>query len=130
MARVSAGAAGFRITEDTLTPNLQKLGAWTDKIVFATMRYHEPQAESYAKLNAPWTDRTTNARNGLIARSGRSGKVHWLVLAHRVPYGIWLETRWAGKYAIIMPTLVDEIGPSVMNTLQGILDRFPAGGKP
>lgn len=128
MARVSGGAAGFRLTEDTISPNLAKLGPWANKVCFATLRYHEGRAESYAKLNAPWTDQTTNARNGLTAKSGRTGKTHWLVLAHRVPYGIYLETRWAGRYAIIMPTLIDEIGPSVMQTLQGILDRFPAGG--
>lgn len=127
MARVSSGAAGFTIIEDTITPNLERMGPFLRKITFATMRFHEPKAESYAKLNASWTDQTTNARNGLTAKSGQSGSVHWLVLAHRVPYGIYLETRWSARYAIIMPTLVDEIGPSVMHTLQGILDRFPRG---
>lgn len=128
MARLSSGSAGFRIVEDTLTPNLERIGPYVRKVTFATMRFYEPQAESYAKLNAPWTDRTTNARNGLIARSGQTGKTHWLVLAHRVPYGIWLETRFAAKNAIIMHTLGEEIGPKVMTTLRGLLDRFPRGG--
>jgi hypothetical protein len=89
------------------------------------MRYYEPKLENYAKLNAPWKDRTSNARNGLAARSGRDSKTHYIVLFHQVPYGIWLETRWSAKYAIIMPT-IDHFGPEVMDTFQKILDRrFP-----
>lgn len=119
--------ARFTLEEDTLTPTLKELPGVVDKIIGTTFRYYEPQVENWAKLNAPWQDRTTNARNGLAARSGKSGKTHYIVLFHQVPYGIWLETRWSAKYAIIMPT-IDKFGPEIMDTLQKILDkRFPGG---
>ena len=119
--------ARLTLEEDTLTPTLKALPGIIDGIIGVTMNYYEPKLENWAKLNAPWTDRTTNARNGLAARSGRTAKVHYIVLFHQVPYGIWLETRWSGKYAIIMPT-IDKFGPEIMDTLQKILDkRFPGG---
>lgn len=122
-----AGRSGFRLTSDTLTPGIKRLPKSVDKMVAATFKYYEPQVENFARLNAPWTDQTSNARNGLIARYDNDGKTHSITLAHQVPYGIWLEVRFAGKYAIIMPT-IDEYGPRVMGTLQKMLDRYNAGG--
>lgn len=117
--------ARLTVEEDTLTPTLKALPGIIRNIVGTTMKYYEPKLENYAKLNAPWKDQTSNARNGLAARSGRDAKTHYIVLFHQVPYGIWLETRWQAKYAIIMPT-IDHFGPEVMDTLQKILDRrFP-----
>lgn len=62
----------------------------------------------YMKANAPWEDRTGDARAGL------QGAVVWnseesftVFLGHgdEIFYGIWLEVRWGGKYAIIVPTI-------------------------
>jgi hypothetical protein len=41
-------------------------------------------------------------RGSAIHESGRST----IIIAHGVPYGIWLEVRFSGRYAIIGPTLV------------------------
>jgi hypothetical protein len=90
---------------------------------FVLMKNAAP-AENWMKTNAPWTDQTTNARNGLSARyAGSSGGVHTMVLFHQVDYGIWLEVRWEGKYAIIDPAL-KEWGPRVMQDLVNLLDRI------
>lgn len=59
----------------------------------------------YAKGNAPWTDRTSNARQGLNHAIKDEGAVLGLVLYHDMDYGIWLEVRWGGRWAIIMRTL-------------------------
>jgi hypothetical protein len=107
---------------DTLTPSLKALPGEINRILATTFRYYEPQVENFMKMNAPWTDQTGNARNGLSARSGREGKTHYIVAFHQVPYGIYLETRWAGKYAIIVPT-IEHFGPKVMSSLTGILNR-------
>lgn len=118
--------ARFTMDEDTLTPTIKQLPAFIDKIIRTTTRYYEPRVENWMKDNARWTDRTSNARNGLAARSGHSGKTHWIVAFHQVPYGIWLEVRFQGRYAILMPA-IDKFGPEIMDTLQKILDkRFPA----
>lgn len=63
------------------------------------------EIERDAKLNAPWQDRTGNARQGLFAKvDSVSGKTT-IYLSHRMDYGIDLELKFAGRYAIIIPTL-------------------------
>ena len=71
----------------------------------AAANYVAPQAEAHMRANAPWTDRTGNARAGLNAKVEVGANKVAIVLAHSVPYGIWLEVRWGGKYAIIEPTI-------------------------
>lgn len=67
-------------------------------------------AERDMKRNAPWTDQTGNARNGLYARpfEAMAGNVEdyqvGVILGHTVSYGIWLEVRWNGRFAIVGPT--------------------------
>lgn len=80
----------------------------------------------YAQSNAPWEDQTGDAREGLgTAVSG--GFEAWgnnaisLSLFHTVDYGIWLEVRWGGKYAIIIPTL-ETMGPELMSRFEGITE--------
>lgn len=63
------------------------------------------QVVSYAKGAAPWTDRTSNARQGLNHALKDEGAVLGLVLYHTAEYGIWLEVRWGGRWSIIMKTL-------------------------
>lgn len=68
--------------------------------------YWKPVLEAYAKENAPWTDRTGNARQGLQAIvDDLSQDTVKLYLAHGMEYGLWLEIRWAGRYAAIWPTI-------------------------
>ena len=66
-----------------------------------------PDATKYMREEAPWQDQTTNARNGLHATVESDYDTFWeLLCAHSVVYGIYLETRFSGKYAIIMPTVI------------------------
>lgn len=88
----------------------------------AILQRWAPQIESSMKQNAPWTDQTGNARNGLAARAYDADEEHGIVLFHQVPYGIWLEVKWSGRYAIIAPSL-EEFGPKVMASCVGILER-------
>jgi hypothetical protein len=74
-------------------------------------------------FNAPWTDRTGNARQGLAAQAFDEGANQGIVLFHQVPYGIWLEVRFSGRYAIIEPT-IDVMGPQVMESLNNILGEI------
>lgn len=108
---------GFTWDQDTLTPALGKMDDAADRFLTAVIGFHEPQAEAYAKTNAKWTDRTSNARNGLFARAERDRPNYRIIVGHAVPYGIWLETRWSGRYAILEPTVRAE-GKNVMKTVQ------------
>lgn len=65
-----------------------------------------PTIEDYMKMNAPWMDRTADARQTLNVRAEMEGKgVVVLTLAHGMEYGIYLELAHAGAWAIIGPTL-------------------------
>ena len=113
---------GIRWTSDTLTPTLAKLSV----VIYAeTNRIMEQQAQrvqDYMRQNAPWNDRTGNARGGLKCEAEGDADGFRLYLMHTVDYGIWLEVRWGGKYAIIEPT-VEAMGPAVMSALDGLLTR-------
>lgn len=125
-------------THDEISPNLRDLPEKIDRGLAAIMQYQSNPVQNFARSNAPWTDRTSNARNGLAAeayergstgpgrdaagRFTRGGKAHGIVLYGQVPYQIWLEVRWSGRYAIIMPT-IEEKGPDVMRMVNKLLER-------
>lgn len=84
--------------------------------------YDQAEAmENYAKANAPWTDRTGDARERLHATVEETGPIGTIVLAHGVDYGLWLEIANGGRYAIIAPT-IDVYGPIVMRSLQNMIN--------
>ncbi len=95
-----------------------------NRAIFSVAKYYDGRVESHAKQRAPWTDRTTNARSGLHAEAIKLGAgVFAIILSHAVTYGIYLETRWNERYAIIMPT-IRVYAPKVMKALNKILDRL------
>lgn len=116
----------FSFNAEQLKQGPKKLDRDLERAMYATVRFHDAGAEAWMKHNAPWKDRTTNARNGLFARGVKiSKKVYALILAHSVTYGIYLElgTRYMRKRPIIVPAL-HLYGPKVMRTFNKILDRL------
>lgn len=111
---------GIRWDMGTLKTNLTGLDDKVDRALAAVVEFHAPRAQAYARQNAPWNDQTSNARNGLRAEAQHKRFLHSIVIFHSVPYGIWLEVRWEGKYAIIMPTVQHE-GKEVMKTASKLL---------
>jgi len=63
------------------------------------------EAEQIAKANAPWTNRTGDARKLLKGEVIDDGESIGISLMHRVEYGKHLETANDGKYAILKPTI-------------------------
>lgn len=94
-----------------------------DEALTATFRMWAGRIETKMKTDAPWTDRTSNARNGLRAVHTKDGDEHAILCTHSVPYGVYLETSNDAQYAVIMPTITST-GPRVMQTLDRILDRL------
>lgn len=88
-----------------------------------TAQRSAPDVENYMRNEAPWKDQTGNARNGLMARAFREGDEVGIDLFHSVPYGIFLEVRFNGAYAIIQPT-IDHMGPIVMARYNRLLERY------
>lgn len=94
--------------------------------VAATVRGMAAECERYMKDNAPWEDQTGDARDGLTAQAKFSFTKYTIVLFHTVDYGIWLEIRWDGKFAIIIPT-IEAMGPELMARLD-MAEIMLAGG--
>lgn len=75
---------------------------------------------AWMKENAPWTDRTSAARNGLHSTVVNQKGHYEIIFAHTVSYGIWLEVKYSGRDAIIMPT-VQHTGAELMRNMRGLL---------
>ena len=77
--------------------------------VAAVAQYAATQMQNDAKANAPWTDRTANARTGLFGTSEADFARHvvTIYLSHgaTIDYGLWLEIANSGTYAVIMRTM-------------------------
>lgn len=106
-----------------LVKNLETFSPRVEKAIVALMAFEAPRVESYAKSNAPWTDQTGNARGSLTGRPFSRGHTHGIRLSHGAPYGIWLEVRFSGRYAIIAPT-IQAMGPQVMTTASQLFGRL------
>lgn len=113
--------------------------------VQAAAAYVGLQMQNAARSNAPWEDRTGNARSGLFYAvdgfgltpmvgqvpaapaalatdtAGVSGDKDRLVLAlgHTVYYGRFLELSHGGQHAIVMSTIEAHLG-----TLEGLLRQM------
>lgn len=84
----------------------------TRRIVREELQHATPQAESHMKQNAPWQDRTGNARQSLHAEFEDFNKspnqsLASIVLSYgaAITYAPYLEYGWQGRYSIIQPTL-------------------------
>lgn len=96
-----------------------------------TTQYYALMGERNMKKSARWTDRSTNARNGLtgdyIAHLSPGGNSEFQIdLFYTVEYGIYLEYRnfsKKGRLAVIQPT-VDDIGPRFRDAAGKVIVRM------
>ena len=80
-----------------------------------------PEIENWMQENAPWTDRTGNARQSLYTEvEDVTGKMVQIILSHGVYYGIFLELKNAGRYAIVNPAL-DHFAPKIWADVKRML---------
>lgn len=81
------------------------------------------EMSNYMKSNAPWTDRTGNARQALHTALEYKPGVSIVIEfghGHGIEYGIYLEFKNAGRYAIVNPT-GDVFAPRIWSQIQGML---------
>lgn len=110
--------------QSKLKRNLDEFGPKVDGYIHAVTTYQAARAESFMRTTAPWTDRTGNARSGLTGVAvWNKGSSHLIRLFHRVSYGIFLEVRWAGRFAVIAPT-IRRFGPDTMRLLQKMFNKL------
>lgn len=106
---------------------LQEYDGSVRRALHAVAEYFAPIVESYAKDNAPWIDRTGNARQGLTGSvQDISQTVVHLYLSHKMDYGVYLELKHSGRYAIILPTLEAHYG-EIKKRLDSIFSQVSHG---
>lgn len=103
--------AGIRWTTppSELATAIERYGDRVLTAVAAVAQYVATQMQNQAKADAPWTDRTGNARTGIFGTSEADfgARVVTIYLSHSatLTYPLFLEIGNSGKYAVIMRTM-------------------------
>lgn len=102
-----------RTPSDALGTLAEQYADLIQRTAFDICQRFVPEIEAWMKSNAPWTDRTANARQSLWAdvdQIARSAII--VILSHGVSYGEFLEFSHGSQYAIIGPAL-DHFAPRI-----------------
>lgn len=80
-----------------------------------------PKLAELARQNAPWTDRTGDARTGLFGFNEKVPGRMRITVSHgeKVFYGVYLELKNNGRYAIIWPTITQNVD-KVMQSFKAV----------
>lgn len=126
----------WTVSPDVIARGLDDYGERALVAVQAAANYWGQSVQDEARQNAPWEDRTGNARGGLffavdgfglqpitgtvtpeatsemsdVAVESGSQDTLIITLAHTVFYGKYLETKNGGRYAIVMSTIEANLG--------------------
>lgn len=99
----------WRTPPDALARAIERYGERVLIAVAAVAQRLATIMENSAKQNAPWTDRTGNARTGLFGTSEANLARHMVViyLSHGpvIDYGVYLELAHGGRYGVVMRTI-------------------------
>jgi hypothetical protein len=110
---------GFTFDGNQVRRNLRELEPKIDARISTVVEFQAARGEAKMKIDAPWTDRTGAARNGLFTRYGKRGSTHEILFSHSVAYGIWLEIIESGEWQVIWPTM-RVIGRETMKQLDDL----------
>lgn len=94
----------------------------TRALIRRVLQFWRPQIVAWMKTNAAWTDQTGQARKRLHAEIEEMVNELAIVLDHGMDYGVFLELKNAGKFAIIGPA-VDHFAPLAMQSIQAAMDQ-------
>lgn len=78
--------------------------------------------EAKAKTNAPWTDRTGNARNSIQGGFQWNDKSGMIYVSGNTDYFKYLELYHEKKWAILWPTITENQS-EILNAFEGMLNK-------
>lgn len=122
-----SGAVTWTDKGGQIRVNLRKLDPRLYALIAAVVDYTRDAAVGTMKHEAPWKDRTGNARATLNAKSKHDKTQHILTLFGGMAYQIWLEIRWSGKYSVIAKQVPIQ-GAHLMRRLEGLMVRLKTRG--
>lgn len=111
---------GFRVDPSQV---LRGLGEAKLKTMFAVEKYGQAAAaklEATAKQDAPWTDRTGNARQTMAGVCDWAGDALRIGLAGNMDYSPYLEYCNEGKNAVLYPT-INKMQTEILEGMRGIV---------
>lgn len=76
--------------------------------VIRTLRSRQSAVQSWMRTYAKWNDYTGRARRGLMAHVAFDTRLNMFIFfefLNTVPYGLELELKNSGEYAVIRPTM-------------------------
>lgn len=113
----------WEIPPSELAKAIEKYGDQFMEALYGLAERSGVKIQNEMRINASWTDRTGQARGNLFGVIERPRHKKWLVriyAVHGVPYGVFLELRYGGRYAIIIPTLL-RLGPQIIKDVQAMI---------
>lgn len=108
---------------NVLARNIEKYGDRVMTAVLAIGKYIATKAQNEMRTNAPWQDRSGNARSGLFSIAEQAAAdvvIIYLSHGHTIEYGHFLELDHGGRYAIIVPTM-EKLFPEIKRMLNNLL---------
>ena len=118
-----SGLKWTKTPEEAMTELTEAYMSDIERAVTQLLKFYEKQIENHMRTNAPWKDRTGNARQALFAQFKTVVKLLLLIefgQGHAIDYGVYLEFSNAGKYAIVNPTL-DIFAPRIWADIERML---------
>lgn len=107
--------------DDMLVDVAEQYSAAIHQAIYQIMRRYSAEIEAWMKSNAAWTDRTSNARQGLYSEvEDVVNQTVTIIFGHTMTYGIFLELANGGRYAIIAPA-IDYFLPKIWADIQILL---------
>ena len=122
---MASGGGTIVWESDTLNPGLIAFPVRLAAALWTLMEFNETKVQDHMRSTAPWTDRTGNARQGLFAKAFKDAGEVGIVAYHTMPYGIWLEVKHEGQYAVITPTVPLE-GARIMQEVSKLITAMRA----
>lgn len=98
----------FRMNENALSKIINGIKAQANSALNEVCVSSAAQMEQSAKLNAPWTDRTGNARRTLAGFTDALPHQRYIGVCGNMPYSPSLEMLYGKKYAILYPVVQAE----------------------
>ena len=112
--------------EAAFVPLYAQYAAELEQEIVALAQRITDEITAYMQSNAPWTDRTGDARASLFSVVQHEAKqMVTILLSHGslIEYDIYLELAHQGRFAIIAPS-VDVWGPRVFQEVRAIVQRI------
>lgn len=104
---------------------LQGLESAQQRVVAAVDLYADTagkKLEAEAKANAPWVDRSGNARRTMTGGHKWRGNTCFIYVCGNMNYSVFLEYCHEGRFAVLFPT-IRRLEPEIMRGFERMLDR-------